>query len=46
MKALAMTVIFAMTVMINTFGGNIHKNFAYNTIMNGGQVESQMIYKV
>lgn len=46
MKTLAMTVIFAMTVMINVFGGNIQNNFAYNTVMNGGQVESQMVYKV
>lgn len=46
MKTLAMTVIFAMTVMINVFGGNIQKNFAYNTVMIGGQVESQMVYKV
>lgn len=46
MKTLAMTVIFAMTVMINAIGGNIQNNFAYNTVMNGGQVESKMVYKV
>ena len=28
------------------FGGNIQENFAYNEVMNGNQVESQIVYKV
>ena len=31
---------------INAFGGNIQENFAYNEVMNGNQVESQIVYKV
>lgn len=46
MKTLAMTVIFAVTVVANAFCGNNEKEFAYNEVMNGNQVESQMVYKV
>ena len=41
-----MTTIFVVTVVINAFGGNIQENFAYNEVMNGNQVESQIVYKV
>ena len=46
MKTLVMTTIFVVTVVINAFGGNIQENFAYNEVMNGNQVESQIVYKV
>ena len=45
MKTLVMTTIFVVTVVINAFGGNIQENFAYNEVMNGNQVESQIVYK-
>lgn len=44
MKTLVMTVIFAMTVIVNALGGNSQKEFAYNKVMNGNQVESMKIY--
>ena len=40
MKTLAMTVIFAITLVTNAFCGNNQKAFAYNEVMNGNQVES------
>lgn len=43
MKTLVMTTIFVVTVVINAFGGNIQENFAYNEVMNGNQVESQIV---
>lgn len=46
MKTLAMTVIFAVTLVTNAFCGNNQKAFAYNEVMNGNQVESQIVYKV
>ena len=46
MKTLAMTVIFAVTVVANAFCGNNQKEFAYNEVMNGNQVESKVVYKV
>lgn len=46
MKTLAMTVIFAVTVVANAFCGNNQKEFAYNEVMNGDRVESKMVYKV
>ena len=46
MKTLVMTTIFVMTAVVNAFGANVQKSFAYNTVMNGEQVESQMVYKV
>lgn len=46
MKTLVMTTIFVVTVVVNAFGGNIRKDFAYNEVMNGNQVESRMVYKV
>ncbi|WP_044263722.1 DUF3836 domain-containing protein [Bacteroides timonensis] len=46
MKTLVMTVIFAVTAVVNAFGGNNQKDFAYNEVMNGEQVESQLVFKV
>lgn len=46
MKTLVMTVIFAMTSMVNVFSGNSSKNFAYNAVENNGQVESELVFKV
>ena len=46
MKTLAMTVIFAVTFVANAFCGNNQKEFVYNEVMNGNQVESQMVYKL
>lgn len=46
MKTLVMTAIFAVTTMVNAFGSNLKNDFAYNEVMNGEQVESQMVYKV
>ena len=46
MKTLVMTTIFVMTAVVNAFGANIQKNFAYNTVADGEQVKSQMVYKV
>lgn len=46
MRTLVMTVILAITAMVNAFAGNVLKDFVYNEVMNGNQVESQIVYKV
>lgn len=47
MKTLVMTVIFAVTGMVNAMANNTEKNFAYNdTMAEDGRVASQIVYKV
>lgn len=46
MKTLVMTAIFAMTSMVNAFSANTEKSFAYNVVMDGEKVETQMVYEV
>ena len=46
MKTLVMTTIFVVTVVINALVVISRKTFAYNEVMNGNQVESQIVYKV
>lgn len=46
MKTLVMIVILAVTALVNAFGSNVEKDFVYNEVMNGNQIESQIVYKV
>ena len=46
MKTLVLSVVIAMTFVLNTVSGNNLPEFAYNTTTNGEQVESQTVYTV
>ena len=46
MKTLVLSVVIAMTSVLNTVSGNNLPEFAYNTTTNGEQVESQTVYTV
>lgn len=46
MKTLVMTMVVAMTGMVNTVSNAKADNFAYNTTEQNGQVTSQTVYKV
>lgn len=46
MKTLVMTAIFAVTGLANVVATNVEKNFVYNEVRNGNQVESKMVYKL
>lgn len=46
MKTLVITVIIAMTSLVNAVAGNRVNNFAYNTETNGGRTETQTVFKV
>lgn len=46
MKTLVLSVIIAMTSVVNAVSGNRVNNFAYNTETNGGRTETQTVYKV
>ena len=46
MKTLVLSVIIAMTSVVNAVSGNRVNNFAYNTEVNGKRVETQTVYKV
>lgn len=45
MKALVLSVVIAMTSALNAVSNNLPE-FAYNTVTNGEQVESQTVYTV
>ena len=42
MKALVVSVVFALTSVVNAVSGNNVKDFAYNTEMNEGLVKTEM----
>lgn len=46
MKTLVLSVIIAMTSVVNAAGGNRETNYAYNTEVNGERIESKVIFKV
>lgn len=46
MKTLVMTMVVAMTGMVNAVANAKDGNFAYNTTEQNGQVTSQTVYKV
>lgn len=46
MKTLVLSVIIAMTSVVNAVSGNRVNNFAYNTETNGGRTETQTVFKV
>ena len=46
MKTLVLSVVIAMTFVLNTVSCNNLPEFAYNTTTNGEQVESQTVYTV
>ena len=46
MKALVLSVVFALTSVVNAVSGNIVKDFAYNTEMNEGLVKTETVFKV
>lgn len=46
MKALVLSVVFALTVVVNAVSGNNVKDFAYNSEKQENGVETQMVYKV
>lgn len=46
MKTLVLSVIIAMTSVVNAVSGNRANNFAYNTETNGGRTETQTVFKV
>ena len=46
MKALVLTVVFALTAVVNAVSGNNVTDFAYNSEKQENGVETQMVYKV
>ena len=46
MKALVLSVVFALTSVVNAVSGNNVKDFAYNSEKQESSVETQTIYKV
>lgn len=46
MKALVLSVVFALTSVVNAMSNNNLKEFAYNSEMNAERVESQTVFKV
>ena len=46
MKALVVSVVFALTSVVNAVSGNNVKDFAYNTEMNEGRVKTETVFKV
>lgn len=46
MKALVLSVVFALTAVVNAVSGNQVNNFAYNSEKQENGVETQMVYKV
>lgn len=46
MKTLVLSVIIAMTSVVNAVSGNRLNNFAYNTETNEGRTETQTVFKV
>ncbi len=46
MKTLVMTLVMVTTGMANVVADNATQRFAYNQVMDGGQVKSEMVYKV
>lgn len=46
MKALVLSVVFALTSVVNAVSGNNVKDFAYNTEMNEGLVKTETVFKV
>ena len=46
MKALVLSVVFALTSVVNAVSGNNVKDFAYNTEMNEGRVKTETVFKV
>ena len=46
MKALVVSVVFALTSVVNAVSGNNVKDFAYNTEMNEGLVKTETVFKV
>ena len=46
MKALVLSVVFALTTVVNAVSGNNVKDFAYNSEKQENGVETQTVYKV
>ena len=46
MKALVLSVVFALTSVVNAVSGNNVKDFAYNSEKQENGVETQTVYKV
>lgn len=46
MKALVLSVVFALTAVVNAVSGNNVKDFAYNSEKQENGVETQTVYKV
>lgn len=46
MKTLALSVVFALTAVVNSVSNNNLAGFAYNSTVNEDRVESQTVYKV
>lgn len=46
MKTLVLSVVFALTAVVNAVSGNRVNNFAYNSEKQENGVETQMVYKV
>lgn len=46
MKTLVLSVVFALTAVVNSVSNNSLADFAYNTTVSEGRVESQTVFKV
>lgn len=46
MKALVVSVVFALTSVVNAVSNNNLEGFAYNTEMNEGRVKTETVFKV
>ena len=46
MKALVLSVVFALTSVVNAVSGNNVKDFAYNSEKQENGVETQTVYKI
>ena len=46
MKTLVLSVVFAVTSIVNAVNNNSLEGFAYNTRMDGDRVETKNVYKV
>ena len=46
MKALVVSVVFALTSVVNAVSGNNVKDFAYNSEKQENGVETQTVYKI
>ena len=46
MKTLVVSVVFALTVVVNAVSNNNLEGFAYNTEMNEGRVKTETVFKV